>query len=463
MEKQRKRNIKPEYAQFQDLMEKHFLENVNISKEVINNFNDALKKANVSQDDIRDRYDFFISRNYMSRRDSDTGKPLYIDRNYALKIHSHVFYELFNTANALRMTNKHLIMSLCGILDFPADIFGELDKISNNRQPVLITGETGTGKELYAKAIHYLSPCRKKEFLPINCSGIPDSLLESELFGHEKGAFTGANKRKIGLLEKVGDGTLFFDEIADMSMNLQAKLLRVLQDRDFRRIGGTDTLYFNGRVIAATNRDLRDEIRKGNPNFRRDLFYRLNVLNLKLPSLREMPDDKKRIVILMMHERIKAELNFTTSDAILLSEDVLDCLMKYDYPGNFRELSNVLTRALILSEGRPIEMKLLPDEVINYKLVGSEDAFLPQRRESLKNVKLVNVLSYAELVKASIVREKIKDIYREGTNMKDVIREEMGKDYSETKYQTIRNKIVGTAGPLKSIRIKSERNRAKES
>jgi len=445
----RARRIQPEYAQFQDLMEKHFGERVNIDEKLITDFTEELKKANISQQAIRERYGFFNSRNYFSRRDSDMSKALYSDRNYALKIHSHVFYDLFNTAATLRMTNKHLVMCLCGILHIPKDIFTDLDKISNSDQPVLITGETGTGKELYAKAIHYLSPYRKKEFLPINCSGIPDSLLESELFGHEKGAFTGADKRKIGLLEKVGDATLFLDEIADMSMNLQAKLLRVLQDGDFRRIGSAEALYFKGRVIAATNRDLRKEIGGDNPRFRSDLFYRLNVLNLKLPSLRELPEHDKISVIWIMHQRIKAQLGFAIGDVVHLSEDIQKCLLQYDYPGNFRELTNILTRALILSEGRPIKIELLPDEVKNYKQVGPTDEFISHSTESSKNVKLLDVLNYAESVKASIVRKKVEDIYQEGKNLKSVIRKEMGKDYSDVKYQTIRNKIISITGPLR--------------
>jgi len=348
-------------------------------------------------------------------------------------------------------------MDLCGIIgDTGNVIYDEIDKISNSELPVLITGETGTGKELYAKAIHYLSPCRKEILLPINCSGIPDSLLESELFGHEKGAFTGAIKKKIGLFEKVGKGTLFLDEVSGMSMNLQAKLLRVLQDGDFRRIGGEETNYFKGRIIAATNMDLKSEISKG--NFKSDLFYRLNVLSLELRPLREMPDQLKFInITAIMHERIKAERGFKIGVTIALPDDTRECLLKYNYPGNYRELSHILLKAFTLSEGNPIEMKFLPVEVKNYKSHETLTECLLDKSNSPKNIKLVDVFHYADSVAASIIKSKVEEIHKGGNELKRVLKTEMGKDFTDSRYQTLRSRLektLGGKGSLKALRNK---------
>ena len=217
---------------------------------------------------------------------------------------------------------------------------------------VLITGESGTGKEVVARAIHHHSG-REGPFLAVNCSAIVENLLESELFGHEKGAFTGADRRKPGKFELAAGGTLFLDELGELSLPLQAKLLRVLQEGTFERVGGTEVLHTDARILAATNRDLEAMVREG--EFREDLFYRLNVVSIHLPPLRERRED---LPLLAEHllRRINRRLH-TKVEAI--SEAAWRRLESYDWPGNVRELENVLTRAAVLSRGGPITPELL--------------------------------------------------------------------------------------------------------
>lgn len=218
-------------------------------------------------------------------------------------------------------------------------------KASRSDSTVLITGESGTGKELYAHAIHHASSRRDKPFIKVNCAAIPESLLESEFFGHEKGAFTGAVRTKLGKVELANGGTLFLDEIGDMNLFLQAKLLRVIQDMEFERVGGTQTIKVDVRFIAATNRNLKDLVRKG--AFREDLYYRLNVLELPIPPLRERKDD---IPVLVDHLIVK--FNRKLGKRVKgVSPEALQLLVSYDWPGNVRELENVIERAMVVVEG----------------------------------------------------------------------------------------------------------------
>ncbi len=214
---------------------------------------------------------------------------------------------------------------------------------------VLIVGDTGTGKGLFARGIHYASPEAQEPFVEVNCAAIPANLLESELFGHERGAFTDARARKLGLLELAGAGTLFLDEISELPPNLQPKLLRALEERRFRRVGGTDEIEAQCRVIAASNGSFEDALSEG--RFREDLFYRLNVLRINVPPLRERGDDR---VILARHfmEQISHEMGVTPKT---FSADALDILKLHNWPGNVRELKNVIQRALTLSDGPEID------------------------------------------------------------------------------------------------------------
>ncbi len=214
---------------------------------------------------------------------------------------------------------------------------------------VLILGETGTGKEVVARAIHGWSPRKAKPFVAVNCAAIPKDLLENELFGHEKGAFTGAVKREAGKIEIAEGGTVFLDEIGDMSLALQSHLLRLLQDQTFYRVGGTQAVHTDVRFIAATNKDLKQAIKQG--TFREDLFYRLEVISITLPPLRERMDD----VPALTEHFLKQSVKFGFSSPPTISDGALTVLKQYHWPGNIRELENVLTRAVILSAGGRIE------------------------------------------------------------------------------------------------------------
>ncbi len=226
---------------------------------------------------------------------------------------------------------------------------------------VLLQGESGTGKELLAKAIHYHSPRSDKTIVEINCAAIPENLMESELFGYEAGAFTDAKKRKLGLLEKADEGTVFFDEIGDMSLNLQAKLLRVLEEETFNRLGGSKNIKVNIRVIAATNKDLERAVKK--EEFRSDLFYRLNVVPIKIPPLRERKED---ILPLALHfiEDLNQELKRSYKK---ISSEAAASMINYPWPGNARELKNIMERIMSLHVSDEIKLNHIPLEIRNYK------------------------------------------------------------------------------------------------
>jgi transcriptional regulator with PAS, ATPase and Fis domain len=264
------------------------------------------------------------------------------------------------------------------------DIVGESPKMREVREliqtvaptdaRILILGESGTGKELVAGAVHSLSNRRKANYVRINCAAIPETLLESELFGHERGAFTGALKQKPGLVEEANGGTIFLDEIADMSRPLQAKLLRFLEDGSFTRVGGTQELRVNVRLIAATNRDIVQAIREG--AFREDLFHRLNVVQFRLPPLRERNDD---VPLLAEHflQHFSATMNKRVKS---LAHAASRKLLTHHWPGNVRELKNVIERALILERTEEIQAGSLPDfqveaqlhKSVTPKMTGSE-------------------------------------------------------------------------------------------
>jgi two-component system nitrogen regulation response regulator NtrX len=222
---------------------------------------------------------------------------------------------------------------------------------------VLIAGENGTGKELVAREIHQLSLRADKPFVEVNCAAIPEELIESELFGHEKGSFTGALTKRRGKFDLANDGTLFLDEIADMSLKTQAKILRILQEQKFERVGGTEMIYVDVRVVAATNRDLKEEIQKG--RFREDLYYRLNVIPMSVPPLRERGTD---IPILVDHFIAEFCLE-NHKEPKKISPEAMDLLISYPWPGNVRELRNVIERMVIMTRGVLIEAKDVPDPV----------------------------------------------------------------------------------------------------
>jgi DNA-binding NtrC family response regulator len=233
-------------------------------------------------------------------------------------------------------------------------LFETIVDVAQSDATVLITGETGTGKELVARAIHAQSPRCYAPFIAINCGAFTDQLLESELFGHEKGAFTDAINTKRGRLEMVNAGTLFLDEVGDISMKMQIDLLRVLETREFNRVGGTVTLHSDFRVIAATNQDLQEAIRK--KTFRPDLFYRLNVVHLQIPPLRERPED----IPLLAQHFLTCYATETNKKIDLIQPEAMEALRRYSWPGNVRELENAIERAVVVGKGRQIKLSDLP-------------------------------------------------------------------------------------------------------
>jgi len=236
-------------------------------------------------------------------------------------------------------------------------IFELIEQIAPTRSNVLITGASGTGKELVARAIHFNSPRRAAPFMPINCSAIPEQLLESELFGHVRGAFTGAERDKKGIFEEAGGGTVFLDEIGDMDEGLQVKLLRVLQEREVRRVGSNETVPVNFRVIAATHRDLETEMANG--RFREDLFYRLGVITVSLPPLAGRRED----IPLLAEHFLKKHALHNQRQVTQIEPEVMRILLDYDWPGNVRQLENVIERGVVLCHGDRLEAGCLPSRL----------------------------------------------------------------------------------------------------
>jgi DNA-binding NtrC family response regulator len=236
-------------------------------------------------------------------------------------------------------------------------VFELIRRITPSASSVLITGESGTGKELVARAVHFNSPRSQGPFVPVNCAAIPENLLESEMFGHVRGAFTDAKMDRKGLFEEAQGGTIFLDEISELPMSLQAKLLRVLQEKEIRRVGGTRSTPVDARVIAATNLDLAEQVRA--KQFREDLFYRLNVIEVRMPALRERTED---IPLLAMHF-IKKYADAMKKRVAGLTEGALALLMDYAWPGNVRELENVIERGVTLTRGEKIVPEDLPQAV----------------------------------------------------------------------------------------------------
>ena len=275
-------------------------------------------------------------------------------------------------ARRLRDENLHLKRALKQRFNFP-NIIGKSDKmqvlldlvaqVAPSRSTILISGESGTGKELIAKAVHSASPRADKAFVPVNTGSIPVDLLESQLFGHVKGAFTSAVASKKGLFEVADQGTIFFDEIATISPETQAKLLRVIQEREFMRLGGTEQIKVDVRIVAASNVDLLTLVREG--RFREDLFHRLNVIHLRIPPLRERREDVPLLVLHFLQrfctENNRALLQFTPN--------AMKLMMDYDWPGNVRELENVVERAVVLSTQNRIDVDLLPEAIRSKEIV----------------------------------------------------------------------------------------------
>ncbi len=246
---------------------------------------------------------------------------------------------------------------LLGQSEAMKDVFNKIEKVGSTDVMVLIQGESGSGKELVARELHKRSKRKNEPMIIMNCAAVPETLIESELFGHEKGAFTGATERRMGKFELANKGTIFLDEIGDMSMSTQSKLLRVLQEQKFERLGGTETLSVDVRIMSATHRDLEEEIEGG--RFREDLYYRIKVVNIKLPPLRNRKED----IPLLVNRFIQHFSERHQKDVVSISHEAMKYLVSYNWPGNVRQLKNVIESAVVLSNNTILDMIDLPDEI----------------------------------------------------------------------------------------------------
>lgn len=277
-------------------------------------------------------------------------------------------YELQKEIDQLREEKhqKYSFQNIIAIDDKMQEVFRLMNKVLNNNINVLITGESGTGKELIAKAIHYNGNRKDKPFIIVNCASIPRELLESEFFGHEKGSFTGAYTKKIGKFEIANEGTIFLDEIGELDISLQSKLLRVIQEKTFERVGGNEVIKTDVRIIAATNRNLKKCVE--DKTFREDLYYRLSAFPISIPPLRERKGD----ILLLAQHFIKVYSENLNKKPPKISKKVASALLEYPWPGNVRELENFIQRAIILSEKDTIELEDLPLSLQHYSIPDSK-------------------------------------------------------------------------------------------
>lgn len=296
--------------------------------------------------------------------------------------------------------SEMLKFGLIGYSDPIIQAFHKAKKSARSNANVLIQGDSGTGKELFAAATHYMSQRKDGPLVKLNCAAIPDTLLESELFGYEKGAFTGATRRKIGKFELASKGTIFLDEIGEMSLSLQAKMLRVIEDKTISRIGGLDTISINVRIIAATNLDLWMAVQNG--RFREDLYYRLNVIFLNLPPLRERREDIPLLTDFFIKKYCKIE-NIKIKS---ISIDVVKLLISYTWPGNVRQLENVIHHAMIMTEDDSIKVSDIPDNIFSStKATTAETSTeLSSKGYIKKDTVIITDLDLEEMEKSQILK-----------------------------------------------------------
>ncbi len=284
-------------------------------------------------------------------------KPIKFERLEASIKRAQDIVEMREELNHYRKTQREALDSIVINSKVMKDVFTEAQRAAKHSTSILISGETGTGKEVLARAIHRMGPRADKPFIDINCAAVQNTMLESELFGYEAGAFTGAQKRKRGLIEVADEGILFLDEISTMSSDMQAKILRALEERSFRRVGSTTSIQVDVQVLAASNRNLPELMEKG--EFREDLFYRLKVINIDIPPLRDHPEDIPGLAgHFIKKNNPKMGLNIEN-----MTPGALDLLKKYSWPGNIRELRNVIERAMIFCDEATIDINHLPAEL----------------------------------------------------------------------------------------------------
>jgi two-component system response regulator AtoC len=270
-----------------------------------------------------------------------------------------------------QLRDRYSMSHLVGASVAMQSVYRMIERVADTDSTVLILGESGTGKELVARALHFNSRRQFAPFIPVNCAALPENLLESELFGHRRGAFTGALTDKKGLFQEAEGGTIFLDEIGSMPAALQSRLLRVLQDREVRRVGDNLAIHVNVRVLAATNEALEEQIKVG--TFREDLYYRLNVIPIQLPPLRDRKEDVPLLVARFLREKVDPK----TGLALQIARDAMDCLMAHPWPGNVRELQNAVERASVLCEQGRIEVRDLPPQIAD---LGNRPSEAPGRR-----------------------------------------------------------------------------------
>ncbi len=300
-----------------------------------------------------------------------------------------------------QLKGRYSVDNIIGQSDGMQEVFEAIHRVAPSRANVLLRGESGTGKELVAKAIHFMSTRAKEPFIKFNCASIPEGLLESELFGHEKGAFTGAMAARKGRFELADKGTIFLDEIGDLPLTLQPKILRVLQEKEFERVGGEKTLKVDVRLIAATSRNLEDLAAAG--KFREDLYYRLNVVPLYLPALRE-----RRVDVPALVDYFLRKYNEENAKAVRITPEVLDALMDYDWPGNVRELENTIERLVVMSARKSTGLSDLPLNIRDHRLraaraVQAKDA-LPAAIADIEKAKILDALRKTGWVQAKAAR-----------------------------------------------------------
>jgi Nif-specific regulatory protein len=300
-----------------------------------------------------------------------------------------------------QLRGKYRVESMIGLSERMQEAFEAIHHVAPSRANVLLRGESGTGKELVAKAIHFMSPRAKGPFIKFNCASIPEGLLESELFGHEKGAFTGAMAARKGRFELADGGSIFLDEIGDLPLTLQPKILRVLQEREFERVGGEKTIKADVRVIAATSRNLEALVSEG--KFREDLYYRLNVVPLLLPPLRERKED-----IALLVEYFVKKYNQENQKSVTIAPEVLDLFLKYDWPGNVRELENTVERMVVMSREKVVNANDLPLNIREHSLrthyEGTLKEALPSAIGDIERRRILDALEKSGGVQARAAR-----------------------------------------------------------
>ena len=285
-------------------------------------------------------------------------KPLSLEKVVITVKHAFDFLKL-NQENWFLRQKIFTHLRIDGVSDAIRELEDEIERAAPTNASILITGENGSGKEVVAQLFHQKSRRFSKPFVEVNCAAIPEELIESELFGHEKGAFTGATSRKQGKFDLANEGTLFLDEIGDMSLKTQAKILRIMEEQKFERVGGSKTIEVDARIIAATNKDLKDEINKG--TFREDLYFRINVIPIRVPPLRERKEDIPILTAAFL-KRFSEELNIQEKE---IAPETMEILIEYKWPGNVREIKNIIERLVIMTKGKSIRPEDVPPSIRN--------------------------------------------------------------------------------------------------